>query len=315
MSKKKLLKGKLKIVSLIALIGFSVISLATATFSWFFIEKKEEPQVENIAVVNDPEIFGVTYNVYGFNQETKEGELLYTEETGFNFQLNSFDSILGRNDRLSQIIEFTVTTKKDSCPASNIDVSIPCDANWINDSTAKTVAKFMSNVVTFRSCLGSYTNMNGITTRAFTMGDVNRYLKEIDPSSTATYETDEDKIYQEVCYELENSKYTSKLYVDEELVRTMPASESDMITRMKQINTKKVTTNKNTVNFTINGIGTSKVTLPANVRSATFYIQYDYSNILSTFMAKNIKNISVGGNTLALDSDFNYIKISMGKAS
>jgi len=310
-------KKKIKVVSLCSLLAFSVAATGIATICWFYADKNFKSGMDKIAVINDPTSFVVTYNVYGFNRNTKEGKLLYNQDTGFNFSLESYDAILKRNEYLSQIIEFTVKTTQINAPSGNINLEIPVDANFIADDTAKTVAEFMSNMIEFRYVLGSYTLRDGTVVKNIELGNLNRYYHDIDPTSTKEYSTSADKIYQEVHYELSKSSYTRKHYVDEAAIQAMPSptDEENFVNAMKAVNKKKVDTNKNTLSFTIPHKTGDTYTVPDDYEEATFYLEFGYSDILTMFFSTNKNATITSGGKIAVGSDFNYIKVGVNKTT
>ena len=269
--------------------------------------------MDSIAILNDQNTFAVDYKVYGFDRNKKEGKLLFTKETGFNFVLDSFDALLGRNTYLSQIIEFTITTEQNNAPEGNIELDIPVDANFLADDTGKLIADYMSNVIEFRTCLGSYIDSNGSKVDAFTMGNYNRYYREFDPSSEKLYVNNDDKIYQEVHYELENSKYAHYHYIDENEIINMPTDETAFIQKMKEIDNVKVNVNKRNLHIVVPAKSGSTYTVPYGYKSATFYLQFDYSEILTNFYASN-KNATISSSSeYQVNSDFNRIKVGVIK--
>lgn len=313
MSKKKSIQQKLKIMSLISLLLCSTVAVGISTVCWFFADKNRYEGMESIEIYNDQNTFAINYNVYGFDRLSKEGKLLYTQDTGFDFVLDGYDALLGKNDYLSQIIEFKIKTEQVNAPSGNIELDIPVDANFIADESARTVAEFMSNMIEFRACLGSYVDINGNTVNAFEMSDINRYYHDFDETSTRKYLTSADKIYQETHYELEKLKYDHHHYIPEDEIIDMPTDEEEFVRKMKEINNLKVNINHRNLHITIDPMEGEIYSLPYGYKEATFYLQFDYSDILTLFFSHN-KNATIGETTkIDVESDFNRIKVGVNK--
>jgi len=303
----------MKLAMLISLLSVTLASTIVSTVCWFVGITNVDYGVGGISVLNagDVDNFTISHRALKFNDSTKQGEV--TSKTGASVltcKLDAYDHFLPeRNSYLSQIVEITLDATQGNNKSTNLYVDIPCMENFVSRTSNVKVGAFMSNVCRIRGCLYSYTIVGSSTVHtAFTMGTANRYKKEIDPSSTATYSNNDDKIYQEVRYHLTtNTKYAFTTYVSESSVSALPASTDPTFeTKMLAINSAKPKTIRVTIPAEVGSF-----TLPANYSKVVFYLEIDYSTILTNFFANNQNATVYEGSALSVADDFTAMKIGI----
>jgi len=301
-----------KLACLITMLSLTLVGTVTATFCWFKASKQIQTNTENISIVSKEEAsdFDISYKVLKFDDIYKKGVENKTNSGDSTFKMDPYDNFIeNRNDYLSQIVEFTITSTEDHPHGGYVFLKMNRTQAFLSSTGTNKVSAYISNVVKFDACLYSYTMNNGTAGNTFfTMGNVNRYKKSIDPQSTEGYADNNDKVYQEVRYYLDNS--TSKAvysYVDETSITNLPdPSQTQAYTEaMKSINSNKLSD----INFRIDSQRGTSYFLPSSFKTATFYLRYDYSKILTTFFANNQNATVYEGSSISVLNDIAEITV------
>lgn len=316
----KALKGKktIKLISYTCLVLFTLAGTVSATVSWFSANRSYKASVDNIAVISkaDASDFDLTYRVLKFNDSTKKG-VENKVGSNFSFKLDSFDSIIPtRNDTLSQLIEFNITSTQDHPTGGYVIIDLDCTKNFLADGETSKVNPYISNVVKFDSCLYSYTMNDGSAGKTyFTMGNINRYKKAQTGESTPYLDSEpDDKIYQEVVYHLDHDYTSPKVYqyISDSSITSLPdpsTQQSAYLAALATINENKPKKMSMQVD---KGMG-YLYQLPVNYKTAKFYVRFDYSKVLANFFGKNqnatIYEPTAGGSAVSVLNDIPNVRV------
>jgi len=279
---------KLKIISLSAVLAFSLIAAVTATVCWFGAPKFHSIPTNSGFEIDHPIEFDTSSKVYGFDEDLGLGVECDEDD---KLSLRPYDTYLNRNSHLSKLIEVTVEYKYANRTSKEMVVTIPLvplskassetTKNNCLTEDGKYIASYFTNVCQFR--LFPYSNEYGSSTT-----QTKYYNGQLDL-------TTDDKKYNNVVNKLTTLGTAYIPYVNAN------DFESGLSTVSKN---KKLT------------LTLPKFFIEAYSKKIVFYIQFDYSSTLVDKFNANclpgakptVKTLS--GEATPLEGDINTIGVN-----
>lgn len=125
--------SNLKIVCATSAVLFSLFTCFTGVYAWFSNEAKNKTQSQQIKVKANPDLVDLSFSVYKYDQESKQGIKYSEDESGYiNLSLNKFDNFIReRNINNNNVMRFELSFPNKYQEGINRDLifSITCDTS------------------------------------------------------------------------------------------------------------------------------------------------------------------------------------------
>ncbi|MGN1262282.1 MAG: hypothetical protein ACI4UT_04420 [Candidatus Enteromonas sp.] len=294
-------RRKIIFSALFSLLGIG--TLGTATFAWFTTVRAVNLSYTGVQVMNTDDL-RISYKFYGYDEDTREGKELSftgTEDKPPDPFLGEYDSfITDRNEHNNRIIKIDVQTIREQTEARYIQLSLECEKAFYETKEIKDaegnivegnyVAPFISNIIYFR---GAVTSIGDDAAGA------DKWYTALHKSTTA------NDIYTNAVAFFKNKGIKASTFVGENYDTAASITEVQKETSLT-ISSKNL-----------------NISLPAGTKSATFYVEYNYSSELITkFQEKNYFDDNAWGTTdilkgdsISFANDIPYMRVEYGEAA
>lgn len=296
-------KKVLSIAAGIASIGFTIVSVCTATVAWFAINQNVTATGMSIRCADNEPPIDLTYDVLKFDDDTKLGTSY--GQTPSAIELPEYDSYISKKNEYANVvlrIEADFTQGLD--PDEYVAFDINCDADLFKTISETTyIDDQTSNVIQFKSVVYSYTVVNETTppSEILTASITDAYSDTPAVNADARYKsatTYFDSLYASTVYVSPASRNSSK--VSNKTVTLVPEIGSRVETIDSIVIYLEISYNfglaDNYVKTRYN-TGSSTVDLIGDISSMSFYTTTTPASLDSITLSANSVSITAGNST------------------
>jgi len=296
-------KKVLSIAAGIASIGFTIVSVCTATMAWFAINRNVTATGMNIRCADSQPPINLIYDVLKFNDDTKLGTSY--GQTPSEIELPEYDSYISKKNEYANVvlrIEADFTQGLD--PNEYVAFDIDCEADLFKTISETTyIDDQTSNVVQFKSVVYSY-NVVGETTppsEIVTASITDAYSDTPAVNADARYQSATDyfdSVYASTVYVSPASRNSSK--VSDKKVTLVPEIGSRSETIDAIVIYLEISYNFGLANNYVKtryDTGSSTVDLIGDISSMSFYTTTTPANLDSITLSTNSVSLAAGDST------------------
>ena len=285
---RKRRRRRIVLSALFSLLGIG--TLGTATFAWFTTVRAVQLGYTGVQVMNTDDL-RITYKFYGYDDDTRQGKELSFEGGNPDPFLEEYDSFIpDRNEHNNRIVKIDVETIREQTEARYLQLALSCTQGFREEKNGNNyVAPYISNIIYFRAAVAT------IGGKAAVEND--DWYKALAAADNA------------------NDIYTSA--VDFFNKKSLPVST--FVSNYENANS--ITDVKKNANLTISSKALG-VSLPAGTKTATFYVEYNYSStLIETYQKRSYFDDAAWGTTdilkgdsISFANDIPYMRVEYGEA-
>ena len=126
----------LKIISATSAVIFSLLTCFTGVYAWFMSTAQTKSKSSEVGVQANPNLIDLSFAVYKYDLESKQGIKYAENDEAFNLSLNKFDNFVReRNINNNNVMRFNLSfpNKYIGEKKRNIKFNITCDTSVIGD--------------------------------------------------------------------------------------------------------------------------------------------------------------------------------------
>ena len=285
---RKRRRRRIVLSALFSLLGIG--TLGTATFAWFTTVRAVQLGYTGVQVMNTDDL-RITYKFYGYDDDTRQGKELSFEGGNPDPFLEEYDSFIpDRNEHNNRIVKIDVETIREQTEARYLQLALSCTQDFCSakEGGKNYVSPYISNIIYFRAAVAS----------------IDGKAAGSDEWYTALHAAKDA-----------NAIYTSA--VDFFNKKSLPVST--FVSNYENANS--ITDVKKNANLTISSKALG-VSLPAGTKTATFYVEYNYSStLIETYQKRSYFDDTAWGTTdilkgdsISFANDIPYMRVEYGEA-
>lgn len=130
--KQKKNSKSLKVICATSAVIFSLFTCFTGVFAWFYTNAQSKTQSGQIEVKANPNLIDLSFTVYKYDAESKQGKKYVEGDPDFDLSLNKFDNFIReRNVNSNNVMRFVLSFPNRFSEQTKRDVffSITCDSS------------------------------------------------------------------------------------------------------------------------------------------------------------------------------------------